>query len=81
MATDNDVYAVMTAPRAVVGPFETVEGARNWAALYNATLDPAVPRAFAIALDSPDAVLRIRGAQLVGQREQASAAVSRESGA
>jgi hypothetical protein len=80
MATDNDVYAVMTAPRAVVGPFETVAAARNWAALYNATLDPTVTQAFAIALASPDGVLRIRGAHLVAQKEQADAAVSRESG-
>jgi hypothetical protein len=69
MATDGDVYAVMTAPRAVVGPFETLTAARSWAALYNATLDPAVPLAFALALDSPDAVLQIRGAHLVAQKE------------
>ena len=78
MPTDNDVYAVMTAPRAVVGPFETLATARNWAALYNATLDPAITRAFPIALDSPEVVLRNRGAHLVAE---AKAAVSCESGA
>jgi hypothetical protein len=73
MATDRDVYAVMTAPRAVVGPFETLTAARSWAALYNATLDPAMPPAFALALDSPEVVLRNRGAHLVAQKEQAKA--------
>jgi len=28
MATDKDLFAVITAPRSVVGPFETVEAAR-----------------------------------------------------
>jgi hypothetical protein len=46
MTTDKDLWAVITGPRAAVGPFETVEGARSWAALYNATLDPTVTRAF-----------------------------------
>jgi hypothetical protein len=78
MATDSDVYAVMTAPRAAVGPFESLAAARSWAALYNATLDPTQPPAFPIALDSPEVVLRLRGVHLVAQNERAKAAASGE---
>jgi hypothetical protein len=78
MATDSGVYAVMTAPRAAVGPFETLTAARSWAALFNAPLHPTQPPAFPIALDYPEIVLRNRGAHLVAQNERAKAAASGE---
>jgi hypothetical protein len=44
----------------IMGPFETVEAAKDWCARYNAVIEPTDTKAMVCAIHSAERVLQIR---------------------